>query len=506
MTYSFKDSLLCRFIMVLVQLYQESHLYTLIQGMVAWCNHTIETSRLMQVLCREGALAKAYPTSWVCRGLTWLANLPATMLHWLYRRFQPLWEGSFVARLGYQMGTETAIAQSWLILLLWSIPYERWNNAYTLMAFVLLLALFYVGSMKYESMRLNFHALGWYWVLMVAGAVLGVALSYSPALSARFLIYHLSAALCVLVTVSAVQSSRDLVRLVAGGAGCVIISSLYGIYQRIQGVEVNPSYVDLDLNADMPGRVFSFFENPNTFAQVLILLLPLVLALVLCSKTWLGRIFAGSAFVLGAAALGMTYSRASWVGMAVAMAMLVFFWKPKLIPLFVVAVVLCLPLLPDSIWNRILTITNFSDSSTASRIPLYLASIEALVASPFTGAGLGTEAVQAFIADNQFYHGDAPYVHAHNMYMQVWLETGIIGVVGFVGSLLWVIKRTGHVARHCASSVSRTMACGGAAALCGAMVCGLADYLWNYPRVMCIFWFVFAITAASVKISLISEK
>ena len=40
----------------------------------------------------------------------------------------------------------------------------------------------------------------------------------------------------------------------------------------------------------------------------------------------------------------------------------------------------------------------------------------------------------------------------------------------------------------------------GCAALCGAMVCGLADYLWNYPRVMCIFWFVFALTIAGIKV------
>ena len=28
----------------------------------------------------------------------------------------------------------------------------------------------------------------------------------------------------------------------------------------------------------------------------------------------------------------------------------------------------------------------------------------------------------------------------------------------------------------------------------------LADYLWNYPRVMCIFWFVFALTIAGIKV------
>ena len=43
-------------------------------------------------------------------------------------------------------------------------------------------------------------------------------------------------------------------------------------------------------------------------------------------------------------------------------------------------------------------------------------------------------------------------------------------------------------------------ACAAGSALCGAMVCGLADYLWNYPRVMCIFWFVFAIALAGTKL------
>ena len=38
------------------------------------------------------------------------------------------------------------------------------------------------------------------------------------------------------------------------------------------------------------------------------------------------------------------------------------------------------------------------------------------------------------------------------------------------------------------------------AAGCGGMVAGLADYLWQYPRVMSIFWFVFAVSLAGVKV------
>jgi len=77
---------------------------------------------------------------------------------------------------------------------------------------------------------------------------------------------------------------------------------------------------------------------------------------------------------------------------------------------------------------------------------------------------------------------------------------GVLGFVGFTGSVLWGIKRAAFTARHCGGSAARTITCAAAAALCGSLVCGLADYLWNYPRVMCIFWFVFAMALGGVKL------
>ena len=250
----------------------------------------------------------------------------------------------------------------------------------------------------------------------------------------------------------------------------------------------------------MPGRVESFFDNPNTFAEVLILLLPLTLALFLCSKRTVSRLAAGGVCVVGVAALGMTYSRASWVGIACAMVVLVFLWRPKLIPAFAVVCVLCVPFIPTTIWNRILTIANPNDTSTASRIPLYQAALSVIKESPVSGAGLGTAATQAFIKDMNLYHGKAPFVHSHNFFLEVWIEAGLLGIVGFISSMLWNIKRAAHTVRHCGDSAARTITCAACAAMCGSLVCGLADYLWNYPRVMCMFWFVFAMALAGVKI------
>ena len=495
-----RQSNLYRLWTLLCVLYEGSALHRCLAALGRWCNRQIDTSAVLRVLCREGAVARRWGESGSCRLLGAVVNLPGWLLHKLYTAGKPLFDGSWFAGLAFEMGAETAIAQSWLVMLLWSIPFEHWNNAYNLMGYFLLLLLFLARSMRERDARLDVASIGFYPVLMFGAVCLAVPLSCHTSMSTRFLMYHAVCALCVLVTVSAVRNAGDLKRLCAGAAVAVMVSSLYGVYQRIQGVEVVKAYVDLTVNAGMPGRVESFFDNPNTFAEVLIILLPLVAALVLCADRWWGRLAAAGIFAVGAAALGMTYSRASWVGIACAAVVFVFLWKPKLIPAFAVACVVCVPLLPTTIWNRILTITNTTDSSTASRFPLYEAALRVIAQSPISGAGLGTEAVQAFIKENNLYHAKAPFVHAHNIYLEVWIEAGVLGIVGFVGSMLWNIKNAARQVRHCADSAARTITAAASAALCGAMVAGLADYLWNYPRVMSMFWFVFAMALAGVKI------
>ena len=117
------------------------------------------------------------------------------------------------------------------------------------------------------------------------------------------------------------------------------------------------------------------------------------------------------------------------------------------------------------------------------------------------GAGLGSDAVRQAIGDLNLFHGKDHFVHCHNIYLQVWCETGLVGVISFVGGILWTFKKGCRaVARATCDPVVRMTILGGAAALMGTMVCGLADYIWNYPRVMCIFWFVFALTIAGIKV------
>lgn len=494
-----QNSLTCQLVVWLCSVYEDSTIHRILAALGGWCSGQIENSRILRPLCREGAVARAWRESLLCRCVSALVNLPGTLLHAWYRAWNVTFEDSFFARLAFEMGDNAVVAQFWCIAALWCIPYERWNNAYSFMTGILLLLLLYAGAMR-TGRRLDVERIGFYPLVMLGSVVLAVVFSYASGLSGRFLLYHVSAALLVLLTVSAVRNSEDLKRLCAGAVVCVGVTGAYGIFQRIQGVEVNASYVDLKVNAGMPGRVYSVFDNPNTFAQVLLLLLPLVLALFLTAKHWQWKVVAAGVFCVGGMAMAMTYSRASWVGLACTMAVFVFLWKPKLIPAFIVVCIAAVPFLPATVLNRILTITNTADSSTSSRVSLYKAAIEVIRRSPITGAGLGTAATQEYIREFNLYHDKAPFVHAHNFYLEVWIQMGLMGVVGFVSSMLWNIKNAARMARHSGPSVGRTVAIAAASAMCGAMVCGLADFLWNYPRVMCIFWFTFAMAIAGVKV------
>ena len=269
-----QTSLTCQIWVLLCDVYKDSNLHRLLAAAGRWCSEQIETSRILRPLCREGAAARAWESSLPCRALTALVNLPGTLLHAWYRAWNLTFEDSFFARLVFDLGDSAPVAQFWCIAALWCIPYERWNNAYSFMTGILLLLLFYVGSMR-SGRRLDIARIGFYPAVMFLSVVLAVVFSYAPGLSARFLVYHVSAALLVVITVSAVRNAADLKRLCAGATVCVAGTGAYGIVQRIQGVKVNPSYVDLKVNAGMPGRVYSIFDNPNTFAQVLLLLLPL---------------------------------------------------------------------------------------------------------------------------------------------------------------------------------------------------------------------------------------
>ena len=112
----------------------------------------------------------------------------------------------------------------------------------------------------------------------------------------------------------------------------MLLMGVAAVCQRIMGVAADPSLTDLANNAGMPGRVFSTFENPNNYAEAIVLLLPLCLSycFMVEERKPRGRLLAG--LLIPLLALVMTYSRSSWVSFLLVVVLIVFLLDRRFLP------------------------------------------------------------------------------------------------------------------------------------------------------------------------------
>jgi len=500
-----KNSVLCTWLaplwLTLCRTYDTSCVAKLLRGFAAACRRWGQGSAMVYFLSREGKLSQAWGDSGLCRLLTAIVNLPVRFLQFLYRKLKGPMEGSFFADLGISVAEQESFLLGWVMLAIMVIPYEKWSNGYSFAILMLCTLLLFFTGMRRPGWRIDLASLGPWLMAFFCLVPVSWALSSYRALSTRFLLYYITCILCVVIVVSVVERREQLQRLMGAASLALLVMALGGIVQRIQGVEVDAMMVDQTANAGMPGRVFGFYDNPNAFGSVLLLLIPVAVGYMLSCPGWLGRFLGFFSAAAGLMTLLMTYSRANWVGLLVAVFLFLLLWKPKLVPVALVVAAVGVSFLPETILNRALSIFNTSDTAISSRFPVYQAAIDYIRLHPIVGCGLGVEALREAVADLQLFKGYDRFVHCHNIYLQVWCEMGIVALIAFVGGIVWSIK-TGIRAMAKAGIQCRMAIIGASAGVLGVMVSGMADFPWSYPRVMLVFWFVCALILAAARLAL----
>ena len=301
--------------------------------------------------------------------------------------------------------------------------------------------------------------------------------------------------------VTAVRSEEQLLHLVELAALGLLIAGVYAFCQRIIGVEASSSFTDLEANAGMPGRVFSFFWNPNAYANLLVLFTPLTLALTFAAKSWRQRALFALTTVVCAAALIMTYSRGGWLSLAFGVVVLMLLLCPKWVPALVIVGCCALPFLPANITNRLLTIFVGGDSSISSRNYIYSAMARLLKGHWLLGVGLGTNALKRGVLYYGVYQAHFPFVHAHNLVLEVWGESGIFAAISFVMAMFTTFRKGIQAKKSAKTPLLRGIIAGGVAGLAGSMLFGLTDCTWVFPRNMMLFWALVAIIYCGIKLS-----
>ena len=383
----------------------------------------------------------------------------------------------------------------WIIIL---CPGEMWSNFYGLAISVVLLISLIILAAAGKREVLPMRILGAAFFAFVFSTLISILVASDRADAVRVFVFFATSFIMAVVIAASATDAKKLKKLLGFIYSAVILTSLYAFYQRVTGVELSASLTDLTQNVGMPGRVFSTFDNPNNYAEFLILTLPFCAAYCSMLKKSRTAVVAWLLNLLPFAALLMTYSRSGWISFAIAAVIFVFLYNKKLIPILVLAILAVIPLLPSSVLARMSTIGSTSDSSNMYRIYIWEGVLRMLREYWFSGIGLGPSNFRAI------YLGvcnplATPAPHSHMLFLEIWVEQGLLGILSYFGMLFSVIRRS-LIALKYASGEVKAVLIAGVSALGGLTFACAAEYVWFYPRVMVTYFIVLGLLYACIGI------
>lgn len=287
----------------------------------------------------------------------------------------------------------------------------------------------------------------------------------------------------LLITFLFVNTRRQLVTVITVLAISIGVSSGYGAFQGLNGTS----------------RVSAFFYYVNAFAFFLDIYIPL-LFVVTIEKDLLPRkyrIVTGVVLVFAIMALIYTESRGAWLAIGLtflAYAIMKIRENKKL------GIVLCLAfvilsaafLQSDRIQNRLESIFNPRLISNTERILMWESAVAMWRDYPLVGVGLSN-----YKTMNEKYisplHKEKNHPHAHNNFLNVLAETGLLGISGFLilfACILYQsVRKIKNPLMKAALLITSTF-----------LLHGLVDYNFNYRSAMQAYWFILGLSFASIRI------
>lgn len=497
------ESVIVNFLLTLFnragRVYKESATARILHGIAVWFKSLFSGSSIWNFAVREESISTLWKSSGVLRLMEANINFPSRIFRNFYEGHKQAFSDSYIFKLLDVILVRFEVFPALFLILVFAVPHTRWNNIYGTAGVLALVLLYFVKTIMYSDESFDLKSIDFILFVFMLSVVLATVTSYYPKDSLRILLFFITCFLLLLVLVSSVKSGRSLGLLLELMLVGVSLSGLYGIWQHIVGVPINPAYTDLSLNEGMPGRVYSTMGNPNNYAELLILTMPFFWTVIANSRSMIKK----AAYIFMAIppliALFYTGSRSGWGAFAAAILVVVFFTNRKLILPLIVVGVLCIPLLPDFIYHRIQTIWDPRDTSAHYR-QLILKSIAPMFKDFwFTGVGLGSTPFMK-VAQAYEQYTKAAVAHSHNLFLQIWIETGFIGIVTFMWSTVRLVKKCMANIFGGTDKYVNNVLIAAVASITGIFVMGLVEYVWFYPRILLAFWVDISIILAGLKI------
>ena len=473
--------------------------FAFLRSVYHWFRNAWAYSLTRRWLLHESRIQAAYEASLFARIVRGVLGGVTGALGWFFRWFarinagnvnERIWKrcvsGSFILRFESLFGVFLAA--------MFLCPHDNWNNSYALLGAVAFFALYLCACGARGKKPLDPAALGLPMLLFAVACFGSLAFSYDFSDSVRILLLFVASFLLCYTVAAAVCDRKSLMTILGFLYFAVLLTACYAFVQRVLGVKVSSSFTDLQANRGVPGRVFATLDNPNNYAEFLVMMTPLAAVWAVSVRAKLRTLplspFLCCGLALPMLAMVMTYSRSGWVSIALAFAVLIWFGDKRWIPLLFLAGILAIPFLPNSIVVRLTSMVSGEDSSSKFRVYIWQGVFLLLLDHGLTGIGLGPGSFS--IVYKQYARSKATIgvPHSHMLWTEMLVETGVFGLITCLWMFLGILRRTGVGASHAGPGVRRLSLSACLGALLGISLTFFVEYVWFYPRDMFAFFLV----------------
>lgn len=199
-------------------------------------------------------------------------------------------------------------------------------------------------------------------------------------------------------------------------------------------------------NVILAGRVSALREDPNNLAIILVTAVPLTVALIKEQKHLISKmilVVCGISIIITTA---LTYSRGGAIALGFVLLWMLYHERKNkfviILSILVLTVIIYLFVEEFSHYQRLIRLV-VKDQSFLQRLKLYRGGIKMFISNPLIGVGIGN-----FIVWSTRYTGLMMALYAHNIFLHIGAETGIVGLLSFVLILFSGFKAAVHAHRN----------------------------------------------------------
>ena len=243
-------------------------------------------------------------------------------------------------------------------------------------------------------------------------------------------------------------------------------------------------------------RATGFYNHWVTYSEVLQLIASLALGifLALTRKKSLAGLLLLLAIVGLLFALGMTVTRASWIGFAVSALVMLTLTVSKRTILIVAACAIPI-VLAGAFWlqqKRSIGFFDRQDQSTSWRAMVWREGFELLVSKPrHILFGVGLDSVKGYWRQwGLFDNGRQPIGHMHSNLLQIALERGVPALIVWLILLGLYLRMLWRLSLNPADDFAKSLALGALGGTIGFFTSGLVHYNWGDSEVVTVVYFI----------------